>query len=154
MRPEEKLRVMGLELPAVAPPLAAYVPAVHSGCHVFVSGQLPVVAGRLIAEGKLGAEISVEQGRQAARTCALNCLAALKAQVGDLDRVVRMVKVTGFVASAAGFTGQPQVVNGASELLLEVFGDRGRHARAAVGVAELPLGAPVEVDLVAEVAAG
>lgn len=146
-----RLTELGITLPPVAAPVAAYVPAVRSGAQVLTSGQLPFVDGALAATGKLGAEVSPEQGKELARTCALNALAAVHALVG-IDSVVRVVKVVGFVASAEGFTGQPGVVNGASELLGEVFGEAGVHARSAVGVAELPLGAPVEVELVVEVA--
>jgi enamine deaminase RidA (YjgF/YER057c/UK114 family) len=146
-----RLAELGLTLPQVAPPLAAYVPAVQSGNHVYVSGQLPMVDGRLPLTGKVGADVTPEQGAGLARTCALNALAAIDALVG-LGRVVKIVKLTGFVASAEGFTGQPTVVNGASELFGDVLGELGRHARSAVGVAELPLGAPVEVEVIAEVA--
>ncbi|MEU7525350.1 RidA family protein [Saccharothrix sp. NPDC042600] len=145
-----RLAELGVELPPVAAPVAAYVPAVRSGNHVYTSGQLPFVSGSLAATGKVGGDVSPEEGKAHARTCALNALAAIDDLVG-LDKVVRVVKLTGYVASAEGFTGQPAVVNGASELLGEVFGDAGRHARAAVGVAELPLGAPVEVDLIVEI---
>ncbi len=146
-----RLAGLGLTLPQVVPPLAAYVPAVQSGDHVYVSGQLPFVDGKLPLTGKVGAEVTPEQGAGLARTCGLNALAAVEGLVG-LGRVVKVVKVTGFVASAPGFTGQPAVVNGASTLFAEVFGEIGRHARSAVGVAELPLGAPVEVEIIAEVA--
>ncbi|MET0235320.1 MAG: RidA family protein [Kibdelosporangium sp.] len=145
-----RLAELGIELPGVAAPLAAYVPAVQSGAHVYVSGQLPFVDGTLEATGKVGAEISPEEAKAHARTCALNALAAVHSLVG-IDSVVRVVKVGGFVAAAEGFTAVPAVVNGASELFGEVFGDAGRHARAAVGVAELPLGAPVEVEVIFEV---
>ena len=147
-----RLAELGLTLPKVVPPLAAYVPAVQSGNHVYVSGQLPMVDGKLPYVGKVGGDVSVEQGAQLARTCALNALAAIDSLVG-LGRIVKIVKLTGFVASAEGFTGQPAVINGASELFGEVLGELGRHARSAVGVAELPLGAPVEVEVIAEVAA-
>ena len=150
MGAREKLAELGLSLPAVAAPLASYVPAVRSGAHVYVSGQLPIADGELLATGRVGAEITPEQGAELARRCALNALAAADALVG-LDAVVRVVKVVGFVASASGFTGQPAVVNGASELFGAVFGEAGRHARSAVGVAELPLGAPVEVEAIFEV---
>ncbi|MCE7009353.1 RidA family protein [Kibdelosporangium philippinense] len=146
----EKLAELGISLPTVAAPLAAYVPAVQSGSHVYVSGQLPFIEGALAATGKVGAEISPEEGKAHARTCALNALAAVHSLVG-VDAVVRVVKVGGFVAAAEGFTAIPAVINGASELFGEVFGDAGRHARAAVGVAELPLGAPVEVEVIFEV---
>ena len=149
--PEERLAELGLTLPGVAAPVAAYVPAVRSGDHVFTSGQLPMVEGALAATGKVGAEVSAEDAKGLARICALNALAAVKAEIGDLANVRRVVKVVGFVASAPGFTGQPGVVNGASELLGEVFGERGVHARSAVGVAVLPLDAPVEVEILVEV---
>ncbi len=144
-----RLAELGLELPPVVPPVAAYVPAVRSGDLVFTSGQLPMVEGGLPAVGKVGALVTPEQAKELARTCALNALAAIEALVG-LDSVVRIVKVVGFVASDPGFTGQPGVINGASELLGRIFGDAGVHARSAVGVAVLPLDAPVEVELVAE----
>ncbi|PRY46172.1 RidA family protein [Umezawaea tangerina] len=146
----EKLAELGIELPGVAAPLAAYVPAVRTGSLVYTSGQLPFVDGVLAATGKVGADVSPEEAKRHARTSGLNALAAVHALVG-IDSVVRIVKVVGFVASAEGFTGQPAVVNGASELFGEVFGDAGVHARSAVGVAELPLGAPVEVELIVEV---
>jgi len=145
-----RLAELGLELPAVAAPVAAYVPAVRTGDLVYTSGQLPFEGGQLTVTGKVGEAVDPDAAKGLARTCALNALAAVDALVG-LDAVVRVVKVVGFVASAPGFTGQPGVVNGASELLGEVFGDAGRHARSAVGVAELPLGAPVEVELIVEV---
>ncbi|HEV7824244.1 MAG TPA: RidA family protein [Mycobacteriales bacterium] len=148
--PTERLAELGLELPAVVPPLAAYVPAVRAGDLVYTSGQVPMVDGEMAATGKVGAGVSPDAAKGLARLCALNALAAVDALTG-LDSVVRVVKVVGFVASADGFTGQPGVVNGASELLGEVFGEAGRHARSAVGVAELPLGAPVEVELIVEV---
>jgi enamine deaminase RidA (YjgF/YER057c/UK114 family) len=146
----ERLAELGLALPAVVTPLAAYVPAVLSGDHVYVSGQLPIVDGQLAATGKVGAEVAPERAAELARQCALNALAAVDALVG-LDRVVKVVKVVGFVASADGFTGQPGVINGASELFSAVFGEAGRHARSAVGVAELPLGTPVEVEAIFEI---
>jgi len=149
--PTERLAELGLTLPPVTAPLAAYVPALRTGAYVYVSGQVPVVDGKLPATGKVGAEVSAADAAGLARACTLNAIAAAAAAAGGLDRIRRIVKVTGFVASAPGFTGQPQVVNGASELLIEVFGEEGRHARSAVGVAELPLGAPVEVELIAEV---
>ena len=147
-----RLAELGLTLPQVVPPLAAYVPAVQSGSHVYVSGQLPIADGKLVATGKVGAEVTEEQGAELARICALNALAAVEGLVG-LGRLVKLVKVTGFVASAPGFTGQPAVVNGASNLFGDVLGEIGRHARSAVGVAELPLGAPVEVEIIVEIAA-
>lgn len=150
--PEQRLAELGLAVPSVAAPLAAYVPAVRSGSYVYTSGQLPMVEGKLAATGKVGAEVSPEQAKELARTCTLNALAAVKAEIGDLSRVVRVVKVVGFVASAPDFTGQPGVVNGASELLGDIFGDAGVHARSAVGVTVLPLDAPVEVEVIVEVA--
>ena len=149
--PEARLSELGLEVPEVAAPVAAYIPAVRSGQHVFTSGQLPMREGSLITTGKVGAEVSPEQAAECARQCALNALAAIRAEIGDLSRVKRIVKVVAFVASTPDFTGQPGVANGASELLGDVFGDLGRHARSAVGVAVLPLDAPVEVELVVEV---
>ena len=150
--PAERLAALGLTLPKVTPPLAAYVPAVRTGSYVYTAGQLPVADGKLLATGKVGADIGTAEAAALARTCALNALAAVTTVTGGLDAIVRIVKVTGFVASAPDFTGQPQVMNGASELLVEVFGDAGRHARSAVGTAVLPLDAPVEVELIAEVA--
>jgi enamine deaminase RidA (YjgF/YER057c/UK114 family) len=149
--PAERLAALGLVLPEVSPPLAAYVPAVRTGAYVYTAGQLPVVDGQLIATGKVGAEVGPAEASVLARVCALNALAAAASVSGGLDAIRRVVKVTGYVASAPDFTGQPQVVNGASELLLEVFGEAGRHARSAVGTAVLPLDAPVEVDLVVEI---
>ncbi len=146
-----RLAELGIELPAVVAPLAAYVPAVRTGNLVYTSGQLPMVGGALPQTGKVGGEVTDQDAKALARTCALNALAAVHALVG-IDSVRRVVKVVGFVASASGFTGQPAVVNGASELFGEVFGDAGVHARSAVGVAELPLNAPVEVELIVEVA--
>ena len=149
--PEDRLAALGLTLPPVAAPVAAYVPAVRSGPYVYTAGQLPLADGKLPRTGKVGAQVSVDEAAELARTCALNALAAVALVAGGLSAVTRIVKVTGFVASDPSFTGQPLVVNGASELLLEVFGEAGRHARSAVGVAVLPLDAPVEVELIAEV---
>ena len=146
-RVEAKLAELGLELPQVVPPLASYVPAVRAGQFVFTSGQLPMVDGKLALTGKVGAEVTAEEATTQARICALNALAAVKSVIGDLDRIQQVVKVVGFVASAADFTGQPGVVNGASELLGEALGAAGVHARSAVGVAVLPLDAPVEVEI-------
>ena len=146
----DRLAELGLTLPEVVPPLAAYQPAVRSGVYVFTSGQLPIVKGELVATGKVGAEVSAERAKELAAICALNALAAVRSVVGDLDRIAHVVKVTGFVASAPDFTGQPAVINGASELLREVLGDKGVHARSAVGVAVLPLDAPVEVEIQVE----
>jgi enamine deaminase RidA (YjgF/YER057c/UK114 family) len=147
----QRLAELGLTLPTVVKPLAAYVPAVRTGNLVYTAGQLPLTAGELAQTGKVGAELTPEAAKAAARVCALNALAAIDALVG-IDTVTRVVKVVGFVASAPGFNGQPGVVNGASEFLGEVFGDAGAHARSAVGVSELPLDAPVEVELIVEVA--
>ncbi len=146
----DRLTELGLVLPPVAAPAGVYLPAVRTGSLVFTAGQLPLVEGVLAATGKLGSQIDAAQGQQLARTCMLNALAAVDGLVG-LDAVRRVVKVVGFVASAPGFTAQPAVLNGASELLGEVFGGAGAHARSAVGVAELPMGAPIEVELVVEV---
>jgi enamine deaminase RidA (YjgF/YER057c/UK114 family) len=145
-----KLTELGIELPPVVAPLAAYVPAVRTGNLVYTSGQLPIEGGELLRAGKVGAEVSAEDAKALARVCALNALAAVNSLVG-VDQVVKIVKVVGFVASAPGFDGQPGVINGASELFGEVFGDAGAHARSAVGVAELPRNAPVEVEIVAEI---
>jgi enamine deaminase RidA (YjgF/YER057c/UK114 family) len=149
--PEARLAALGLTLPQVAAPLAAYVPAVHTGRHVYTAGQLPLVDGRLLMTGKVGGQVSTAEAAALARTCALNALAAVASVTGGLSAVTRIVKVTGFVASDPSFTDQAQVVNGASELLLEVFGEAGRHARSAVGMAVLPFDAPVEIELIAEV---
>lgn len=146
-----RLAELGIELPEVAAPLAAYVPAVRAGDLVFTAGQLPLSDGELLATGIVGADVDVETAQACARQCALNALAAVADVVGDLSRVARIIKVVGFVASTPDFTGQPGVVNGASDLLGQVFGDAGVHARSAVGVSSLPLGAPVEVELVVEV---
>jgi enamine deaminase RidA (YjgF/YER057c/UK114 family) len=149
--PEERLAEMGLSVPEVAKPVAAYVPAVRTGNYVYTSGQLPMREGSLITTGKVGGEVTAEQAYECAQQCALNGLAAVRSIIGDLERVQRVVKVVGFVASTADFTGQPGVINGASELIGTVFGDAGQHARSAVGVAVLPLDAPVEVELIVEV---
>jgi len=149
--PEERLAALGLTLPIVARPLAAYVPAVRSGGFVYTSGQLPFVDGQLLATGKVGANVGVAEAAALARTCALNALAAAASVAGSLSAIRRVVKVTGFVASAPDFTGQAQVINGASELLIEVFGEAGQHARSAVGMAVLPLDTPVEVEMIVEV---
>lgn len=148
-RIEARLAELGLTLPPVAAPVAAYVPAVISGNHVYTSGQLPFIDGKLTATGKVGAEVSAEDAKSMAATSAINALAALKSVIGDLDRVTRIVKVVGFVASDPSFTGQPGVINGASELLGDIFGEVGIHARSAVGVSVLPLDSPVEVELIA-----
>lgn len=151
MTPEDRLAELGIELPPVAAPVAAYVPALRSGSYVYTSGQLPLVGGQLEATGKVGAEVGAEQAKQLAATCALNALAAIREEVSSLAAVRSVVKVVGFVASAPDFTGQPEVINGASELLGSVFGVAGRHARSAVGVAVLPRNAPVEVEVIVEV---
>lgn len=147
MEIQARLQELGLELPSSPAPLGAYTPAVRVGQWVYTSGQLPLVKGVLQVRGRLGKEVSVEEGYQAARIACLNALAAVSGVV-DLDRIERVVKVTGYVASAPGFDKQPAVVNGASDILVELFGEAGRHARAAVGVAALPAGAPVEIELV------
>ncbi|MBF0476649.1 MAG: rRNA maturation RNase YbeY, partial [Deltaproteobacteria bacterium] len=146
MNPEKKLEGMGLELPEAVKPLGAYVPVVRTGAWMFVSGQLPMVKGRLDYSGQVGREVTLDQAQDAARICALNALALVKGELGELDKVRRVIRVGGFVASSPGFNQQPQVINGASDLLTAVFGDRGRHARVAVGVSELPLSAPVEIE--------
>jgi len=149
--PEEKLAELGLTVPEVAKPVAAYVPAVRSGSYVFTSGQLPMRNGELMFTGKVGGEVTAEDASACAQQCALNAIAAVKAEIGDLALVKRVVKVVAFVASTPEFTGQPGVANGASHLFGEVFGDAGVHARSAVGVPVLPLNAPVEVELLVEV---
>lgn len=147
---EARLEELGLALPQVAAPLASYVPAVRTGRWVLTAGQLPLVDGKLPATGKVGGEVTPQQAVELARICALNALAAVKSVTGDLDEIARVVKVVGFVASIPEFTGQPGVLNGASELLGDVLGDRGVHARSAVGVAVLPMDAPVEVEIQVE----
>jgi enamine deaminase RidA (YjgF/YER057c/UK114 family) len=149
---EDRLRDLGIELPPAPKPVASYVPVVRAGGLAFVAGQGAVVDGAVLHPGHLGAEVTVEQGQEAARRCALQALAALREELGSLDRIRRIVNLTVYVASAPGFNDQPVVANGASDLLVELFGDAGRHARAAVGVNELPLGLPVEVAVVAEIA--
>jgi enamine deaminase RidA (YjgF/YER057c/UK114 family) len=149
--PEEKLAELGLTVPEVAKPVAVYVPAVRSGNHVFTSGQLPMRSGELMVTGKVGGEVSEEEAIACAQQCALNAIAAVKAEIGDLALVKRVVKVVAFVASTPDYTGQPRVANGASELFGAVFGEAGVHARSAVGVPVLPLDAPVEVELLVEV---
>ncbi len=149
--PEDRLAELGLPVPEVAAPVASYLPTVRSGSQVFVSGQLPWREGQLVAEGKVGAEVTAEEAAECARYCALSAIAAVRAEVGELANVKRIVKLVVFVASAPDFTGQPGVANGASDLFADVFGEVGRHARSAVGVAVLPLDTPVEVELVVEV---
>lgn len=148
--PEEALAELGLTVPDVVPPVASYVPAVRTGNYVYTSGQLPMRDGALMATGKVGGEVSPEEAQACAQQCALNAIAAVKAEIGDLSLVTRVVKVVAFVASTPDFTGQPGVANGASELLGKVFGEAGRHARSAVGVPVLPLDAPVEVEILVE----
>ena len=148
--PEDNLAELGLSVPEVAKPVAVYVPAVRSGHHVYTSGQLPMRDGELMMTGKVGGEVSADEAVECARQCGLNAIAALKAEVGDLANIKRIVKVVCFVASTPDFTGQPQVANGVSELLGKAFGDAGVHARSAVGVPVLPLDAPVEVEILVE----
>ena len=148
---EDRLAELGLQVPDVAAPVAAYVPVVKDGCLVFTSGQLPMVDGKLQATGKVGAGVSQEDAAKLAEICALTAIPAVKSEIGDLDQVTRVVKVVGFVASDPSFTGQPAVINGASELLGKAFGERGAHARSAVGVASLPMDAPVEVEITVSV---
>ncbi len=152
MTVEARLAELGLTLPSLAKPVAAYVPAIVTGNLVYTSGQLPFVDGALVTTGKVGADVSADEAAELARLCALNALAAASSVIGSLDRVTRVVKVVGFVASTPDFTGQPAVMNGASGLLGEIFGDAGQHARSAVGVAVLPLDSPVEVELILEFA--
>ena len=151
MSAEDELRKLGLELPPPPPPAGSYTRAVRTGNLVFVAGQLPMQQGRIVFAGKIGRDLTEDEGYQAARLCMLNALSILKAEVGALDNIVQLVRLTGFVCSAEGFTDQPKVVNGASELVGEVLGNRGVHARLAVGVGELPLGAAVELEVIAEV---
>jgi enamine deaminase RidA (YjgF/YER057c/UK114 family) len=150
MTPEKKLRALNLELPPAPKPVGAYVPAVRTGNLVFVSGQLPMKDGELMTQGHVGGEVAMEEAQDCARQAVLNALAVVAAEIGGLKHVARIVRVTGYVASAPGFTDQAKVLNAASELVAEVFGEAGRHSRAAVGAAELPLGAPVELELVIE----
>ena len=150
--PAQHLRELGYELPQVPRPAGSYVPAARTGNLVFSAGQLPLREGKLLYTGKVDGEVNLEDAREAAAVCALNALAAVAAEAGDLESIRRVVKITGYIASAPGFTRQPEVLNGASELVGAVFGEAGAHARTAVGVAELPFGAPVEIELIAEVA--
>jgi enamine deaminase RidA (YjgF/YER057c/UK114 family) len=147
---EQKISELGLTLPSVAPPAGSYLPSITSGNLVFTAGQIPLVEGKLAATGKVGSEISLDRAQELARICLLNGLAAVKSELGDLQRVKRIVKIVGFVSSDPSFTQQPQVINAASDLLAEIFGEAGRHARSAVGVAVLPLDAPVEIELIVE----
>jgi enamine deaminase RidA (YjgF/YER057c/UK114 family) len=148
---DDRLRELGVTIPDVAAPLASYVPAVRTGNLIYTSGQLPTVNGELVSQGIVGRDLAADEAAGAARTACVNALAAVKSLAGDLDRVVRVVRVMGYVSSTADFTGQPQVVNGASDFLIEVFGERGQHSRSAVGVAALPRNAPVEIELLVEV---
>jgi len=149
---ENRLSDLGITLPEAAAPAANYVPFVRTGNQLFISGQLPMEAGKIAVSGKLGDDVSVDDGKAAAKTCAINLLAQAKAATGDLDKVVRLVKIVGFVNSTADFTDQPQVINGASDFLVEAMGDAGRHARSAVSAASLPFGAAVEIEAIFEVA--
>ncbi len=148
---ESRIKVIGLSLPEVPKPVAAYIPAKQSGNLVFTAGQLPMVNGELFSKGLLGQDVEVDEANKAARICTLNALAAIKGVIGDLDRIKQIVRVVGYVASVPTFTQQPAVVNGASELLLEIFGENGKHARSAVGMAVLPLNASVEIELIVEI---
>jgi enamine deaminase RidA (YjgF/YER057c/UK114 family) len=148
--PQERMRELGLELPQIPSPAGSYVPAVRTGNLVFTAGQVSFEDGEIRVTGKVGDAVSLEEAQHAARLCALNALAAAASEAGGLDRISRIIKVVGYVASAPGFNGQPQVVNGASDLLGEIFGENGHHARSAVGVVELPLGVPVEIEMIVE----
>jgi enamine deaminase RidA (YjgF/YER057c/UK114 family) len=143
--------ILGYPIPGALKPLAAYVPAKRDGDLVFTSGQLPIKEGKLIAEGKVGGSVSVQKGAECARICAVNCLSAVKSVIGSLEKLDQIVKLVVYVNSAEGFTGQPGVANGASELLVEIFGEKGKHSRSAVGVAELPLDAPVEIEMIVRI---
>jgi enamine deaminase RidA (YjgF/YER057c/UK114 family) len=148
---DKKLEELGIIIPDAPKPLASYIPAARSGSMVFTAGQVPMVNGKLVSEGKVGSEVTLEDAVKAAEICAVNCLSVIKSEIGDLDRIKRIVKVTVFVSSADGFTQQPQVANGASDLLVKIFGDAGKHARSAVGVSGLPVNAPVEIEMIAEI---
>lgn len=147
---EAKVKELGLEIPEVNPPLAKYIPALVDGKYVYTAGQLPMKDGKMIAEGKVGKDVTEEDAAKAAQLCALNCLAVIKKEAGSLDNIERIMKLTVFVNSADGFTAQPKVANGASELMAEIFGDNGKHVRSAVGVNELPINAPVEIEMIAK----
>lgn len=151
MEIEKRIKSLGLNLPEVPKPVASYVPAVQSGNYVFTSGQIPFVKGELKYRGKIGDNLTQEEGYECARVTVLNCLAAVKSVIGDLDRIKQIVRVTGFINSAPGFQDQPKVLNGASDLLVEIFGERGKHSRLALGTSELPLGAAIEIDLIVEI---
>ncbi|MBZ4686983.1 MAG: hypothetical protein PWQ96_2316 [Clostridia bacterium] len=148
---EQKIKELGLQIPEPPEPVAAYVPAVKVGDFIYTSGQIPFVNGKLKFKGKVGEDLTEQEGYEAAKVCALNCLSVIKGQVGTLDNIERIVKVTGYVNSGQGFQMQPQVINGASELLGEIFGENGQHARAAVGVSELPIDAPVEIEMIVKI---
>lgn len=148
---EDKLNQMGITIPEAAKPLAAYIPAVQIGNLIMTSGQVPITAGSIKYIGKVGKDITEEQGMEAAKLCAINCLSAVKSIIGSLDKVKRIVKLTVFVNSVDGFTAQPKVANGASEFIVELFGDAGKHVRSAVGVSELPLNSAVEVEMIVEI---
>jgi len=151
MKIEDRVRAINLEIPEPVKPLGAYLPALLSGNQIYVSGQLPFLKGQLLHPGQLGRDITIEQGYEAARICALNSLSAIKTVLSDLDKIKRIVKINGYVSSERGFNDQPQIINGASEFFFEVFGESGRHARSAVGVPGLPMGSCVELDLIAEI---
>lgn len=148
---EEKLKELGIEIPEPPKPLAAYVPAVQVDNFIYTSGQIPFVSGELKYKGKIGKDLSIEEGYEAAKVCIINCLSVIKGQIGSLDNIEQVIKVTGYVNSAPGFTDQPKVINGASELLGEIFGEAGLHARAAVGVNELPIDSAVEIEMIAKI---
>lgn len=148
---EEKIKELGYNLPEAPKPLAAYIPVIKIDNLVFTAGQLPMVDGKLIAEGKIGTAVSIELGTKAAEICALNCLSVIKSEIGDLESIEQIVKVTVFVNSADGFIAQPQIANGASEFLVKIFGNAGKHVRSAVGVNELPINAPVEIEIIVKV---
>ncbi|OWZ83966.1 RidA family protein [Natranaerobius trueperi] len=148
---EQKLQSLGIELPEPPKPVASYVPTAKTGNLVFVSGQLPLVSGDLKYEGKVGEDVSLEEGIEAAKQCTINCLSVIKGEIGDLDKITKIVKLTGYVSSATNFNKQPQVINGASDFIGEVFEKKGEHSRAAVGVSELPLNSPVEIEMIVEV---
>ena len=148
---EEKLKELGIEIVDIPKPLGSYKPCVRTSNLLYISGQLPVRSGKLLYEGKIGNELKIEEGKEAARAAAINCISVLKNEVGDLDKVEKIVRVTGYISSASGFTGQANVLNGASDLFYDVFGQKGIHSRVAVGVFELPMGSPVEIELIAEV---
>ena len=152
MTPEDKLKELGIELPEAPKPLGSYIPAVRTGNLIFLSGMLPVIQGKLVWQGKVGEDIRIEEAGEGVRTAVFNALAVLKANIGTLNNVKRCVKITGYIASSPNFTDQPMVLNAASDLLFEIFGESGRHARVAVGVNVLPLNSPVEIDFIFEVA--